>query len=94
MEDVEEGQDWEVVVDFRPNSEFELQNFYNQLEKMGTSIQVGEGEGMYRMHIHTLWKSVMSPSTTSWGLGPSPRWPWKTCWHKWMISKARPAYQT
>lgn len=53
LEEVEEGQDWEVVVDFRPNSGFELQSFYAKLEQMGTSIQVGEGEGMYRMHIHT-----------------------------------------
>jgi len=53
LEDVEEGQDWEVVVDFRPESGFELREFYNQLETMGTSIQVGEGEGIYRMHIHT-----------------------------------------
>jgi len=54
MEVVEEGQDFEVVVDFYPNGEeFNLQKFYDKLEKMGTSIQVGEGEGMYRMHIHT-----------------------------------------
>lgn len=52
MEAVEEGQDYEVVVDFFPNSQFELRKFYNRLEEMGTSIQVGEGEGMYRMHIH------------------------------------------
>ncbi|HEY5902293.1 MAG TPA: hypothetical protein VIU39_07055, partial [Anaerolineales bacterium] len=42
----------EVVVDFFPNSQFELRKFYDRLEQMGTSIQVGEGEGMYRMHIH------------------------------------------
>jgi DAK2 domain fusion protein YloV len=53
MEEVEEGQDWEVVVDFRPGNGFELQAFYNRLEQIGTSIQVGEGEGIYRMHIHT-----------------------------------------
>lgn len=53
MEDVEEGQDWEVVVDFRPGNGFELQTFYSRLEQIGTSIQVGEGEGLYRMHIHT-----------------------------------------
>ncbi len=53
MEDVEEGQDWEVVVDFRPSNGFELQTFYSRLEQIGTSIQVGEGEGIYRMHIHT-----------------------------------------
>lgn len=53
MEEVEEGQDWEVVVDFRPGSGFDLQSFYSRLEQIGTSIQVGEGEGIYRMHIHT-----------------------------------------
>jgi hypothetical protein len=52
LEDVEEGQDYEVVVDFLPSDDFNLQNFYGRLQEMGTSIQVGEGEGMYRMHIH------------------------------------------
>ncbi|MCL4257343.1 MAG: DAK2 domain-containing protein [Anaerolineales bacterium] len=52
LEAVEEGQDYEVVVDFRPNGELTLPAFYAELEKMGTSIQVGEGEGMFRMHIH------------------------------------------
>ncbi len=52
MQEVEEGQDYEVVVDFLPSSDFDLQKFYGHLEQMGTSIQVGEGEGMYRMHIH------------------------------------------
>jgi len=52
MQGVEEGQDYEVVVDFYPDDRFELQKFYGRLEEMGTSIQVGEGEGMYRMHIH------------------------------------------
>jgi uncharacterized protein len=61
MEEVEEGQDWEVVVDFRPNNGFELQLFYTKLEEMGTSIQVGEGEGMYRMHIHTLLEKRYEP---------------------------------
>ncbi len=48
----EPGQDWEVVVDFEPEQDFDLQAFYGRLDEMGTSIQVGEGEGMYRMHIH------------------------------------------
>jgi len=52
LEEVEEGQDYEVVVDFMPSNNFDLQKFYGRLEEMGTSIQVGEGEGMYRMHIH------------------------------------------
>ncbi len=52
MESVEEGQDFEVVVDFRPSGGLNLNEFYSRLEEMGTSIQLGEGEGMYRMHIH------------------------------------------
>ncbi|MEJ2484878.1 MAG: DAK2 domain-containing protein [Anaerolineales bacterium] len=52
LEAIEEGQDFEVVVDFRPNGALNLNDFYTRLEAMGTSIQVGEGEGMYRMHIH------------------------------------------
>ncbi len=52
MHAVEEGQDFEVVVDFYPNDELELKPFYEALEEMGTSIQVGEGDGMFRMHIH------------------------------------------
>jgi hypothetical protein len=52
MEEVEEGQDYEVIVDFKPNGGLDLQKFYSDLEAMGTSIQVGEGSGMYRMHIH------------------------------------------
>jgi DAK2 domain fusion protein YloV len=52
LEEVEEGQDYEVIVDFIPNGELDLGSFYGKLEEMGTSIQVGEGEGMYRMHIH------------------------------------------
>lgn len=51
-ESIEAGQDFEVVVDFKPVSNFELSSFYNALEKIGTSIQVGEGEDLYRMHIH------------------------------------------
>lgn len=49
---VEAGQDWEVVVDFRPDGALDLDTFYTGLEEMGTSIQLGEGDGMYRMHIH------------------------------------------
>jgi DAK2 domain fusion protein YloV len=52
MEEIEEGQDVEVVIDFKPFKELDLQSFYQDLSTMGTSIQVGEGDGMYRMHIH------------------------------------------
>jgi DAK2 domain fusion protein YloV len=52
METIEPGQDYEVVIDFAPNSGFNLENYYEELTKIGTSIQVGEGDGIYRMHIH------------------------------------------
>ena len=69
MEDVEEGQDYEVVVDFMPSDNFELQKFYGRLEEMGTSIQVGEGEGMYRMHIHVPLEKRYEPIDYIMGLG-------------------------
>ncbi|MFQ5410044.1 MAG: DAK2 domain-containing protein [Anaerolineales bacterium] len=49
---IEPGQDWEVVVDFRPRSDLDLQSFYNRLELIGTSIQVGQGDDLLRVHIH------------------------------------------
>jgi dihydroxyacetone kinase-like predicted kinase len=69
MEDVEEGQDYEVVVDFMPADNFELQKFYGRLEEMGTSIQVGEGEGMYRMHIHVPLEKRYEPIDYIMGIG-------------------------
>jgi dihydroxyacetone kinase-like predicted kinase len=52
LDAVEEGQEVEVVIDFQPEGAFDLNSFYNDLTRIGTSIQVGEGDGMYRMHIH------------------------------------------
>lgn len=52
LEAVEEGQDVEVVVDFTTKEALNLESFYDDLSQIGTSIQVGEGDGMYRMHIH------------------------------------------
>jgi DAK2 domain fusion protein YloV len=69
MQEVEEGQDFEVVVDFYPQSELNLQSFYGKLEEMGTSIQVGEGEGMYRMHIHVPLENRYLPIDYIMGLG-------------------------
>jgi DAK2 domain fusion protein YloV len=69
MQEVEEGQDYEVVVDFFPNNDFELQRFYGKLEEMGTSIQVGEGEGMYRMHIHVPLEKRYEPIDYIMGIG-------------------------
>src|SRR5512138_94536 len=69
METVEEGQDYEVVVDFMPSNQFDLQKFYGRLEQMGTSIQVGEGEGMYRMHIHVPLEKRYEPIDYIMGIG-------------------------
>jgi DAK2 domain fusion protein YloV len=69
LEIVEEGQDYEVVVDFLPANDFDLQKFYGQLEQMGTSIQVGEGEGMYRMHIHVPLEKRYEPIDYIMGIG-------------------------
>jgi len=69
MQEVEEGQDFEVVVDFYPANELNLPTFYGKLEEMGTSIQVGEGEGMYRMHIHVPLENRYLPIDYIMGLG-------------------------
>jgi DAK2 domain fusion protein YloV len=60
-EAIEPGQDWEVIVDFRPDPPLDLQTFYNHLETLGTSIQVGEGDGLMRMHIHVPDKTEYEP---------------------------------
>jgi hypothetical protein len=69
MQEVEEGQDFEVVVDFYPEADLNLQSFYGRLEEMGTSIQVGEGDGMYRMHIHVPLENRYQPIDYIMGLG-------------------------
>ena len=58
---IEPGQDYEVVVDFKPEIPFNLEHFYRDLEKLGTSIQVGEGDGLYRMHIHVPTERLYEP---------------------------------
>jgi uncharacterized protein len=52
MESIEPGQDFELVIDFKPFQPLVLEKVYQELEEMGTSIQMGEGDGIYRMHIH------------------------------------------
>ncbi len=69
LEEVEEGQDYEVVVDFVPSGELDLHGFYGRLEEMGTSIQVGEGDGMYRMHIHVPTEKRYEPIDYIMGIG-------------------------
>jgi hypothetical protein len=61
LESIEPGQDYEVVVDFRPDVDLDLINFYSNLEDMGTSIQVGEGDGLYRLHIHVPTEKLYRP---------------------------------
>jgi DAK2 domain fusion protein YloV len=68
-EEIEPGQDFEVVVDFIPAQALDLNTFYAELEKMGTSIQLGEGEGMYRMHIHVPTENRNKPEDYIMGLG-------------------------
>jgi DAK2 domain fusion protein YloV len=61
MDTIEPGQDYEVVVDFRPSGPLDLILFYEHLEQLGTSIQLGEGDGIYRMHIHVPAETLYEP---------------------------------
>lgn len=69
MESVEPGQDYEVVVDFRPSAPLDLEKYYAGLSEIGTSIQVGEGDGMYRMHIHVPTEKRYEPIDYTMQLG-------------------------
>jgi DAK2 domain fusion protein YloV len=69
MENIEPGQDFEVVIDFRPQADLDLENMVNHLLDIGTSIQVGEGDGMYRMHIHVPTEKRYDPIDYIMGLG-------------------------
>jgi len=69
METVEPGQDYEVVIDFKPNNTLDLEAYYSGLSEIGTSIQVGEGDGMYRMHIHVPTENRYSPIDYTMTLG-------------------------
>jgi len=66
---IEPGQDFEVVIDFRPMNGFELRSYFDNLEEMGTSIQVGEGDGIYRMHIHVPTDKRYQPIDYTMSLG-------------------------
>ncbi len=69
IEAIEPGQDFEVVIDFRPANPLDLENFYNDLTNMGTSIQLGEGEGIYRLHIHVPTENRYQPIDYAMTLG-------------------------
>lgn len=49
---IEPGQDWEIILDFAPDQPLTMDSFYDALGEIGTSIQLGEGDGFYRLHIH------------------------------------------
>jgi len=68
-EAIEPGQDYEVVLDFQPDQPLDLEAFYGVLEDMGTSIQVGEGDGMYRLHIHVPTENRYKPIDYAMELG-------------------------
>ncbi len=69
LEMLEPGQDFEVVVDFKPDAPLDLIDFYQKLETMGTSIQVGEGDGIYRLHIHVPTEKRYQPIDYTMTLG-------------------------
>lgn len=66
---IEPGQDYEVIVDFVPKNELILAPFYDRLSDIGTSIQVGEGDGMFRMHIHVPTENIYAPINYIMGIG-------------------------
>lgn len=59
--EIEAGQDWEVVVDFRPDPNFDLPSFTKGLAEIGTSLQIAEGDSIIRMHIHVPDKDEYQP---------------------------------
>jgi DAK2 domain fusion protein YloV len=69
MESIEPGQDFEVVVDFHPHNVLDFEGFYRELETMGTSIQLGEGDGIYRLHIHVPTEKRYEPIDYTMSIG-------------------------
>lgn len=49
---VEEGQDWELVVDIALRDGAASADLRSLLEPMGTSLQIGDGDGICRAHLH------------------------------------------
>jgi uncharacterized protein len=69
MESIEPGQDYELVIDFKPSKTLELEKVYQDLEEMGTSIQMGEGDGIYRLHIHVPTENRYKPIDYTMSIG-------------------------
>jgi DAK2 domain fusion protein YloV len=69
LDSIEPGQDFEVVVDFHPKVDLNIIQLYEDLQRIGTSIQLGEGDGIYRMHIHVPTGSEYAPIEYTKSLG-------------------------
>ena len=69
LEAVDPGQEWEVVVDLQPYTDSILDIFYGKLESIGTSIQIGEGDEMLRVHIHLPKDKRFEPITLAEDVG-------------------------
>jgi len=52
LTELEEGQDWEVVVDIRLRDGACTHDLQGLLDPIGTSLQIGEGDGVCRVHVH------------------------------------------
>jgi len=69
LEAVDSSQEWEVVVDLQPYEESILDIFYGKLESIGTSIQIGEGDEVLRIHIHLPKDKRFEPITLAEDVG-------------------------
>jgi dihydroxyacetone kinase-like predicted kinase len=46
------GQDWEIVVDITLGEGHTMADLQSLLDPIGTSLQIGDGDGMCRVHVH------------------------------------------
>jgi len=69
LEAVDPSQEWEVVVDLQPYEDAMLDIFYAKLESVGTSIQIGEGEDVLKVHIHLRKDKRFEPITLAEDVG-------------------------
>lgn len=69
LEAVDPSQEWEVVVDLQPYEDAMLDIFYAKLESVGTSIQIGEGADVLKVHIHLRKDKRFEPITLAEDVG-------------------------
>ncbi|HCU98527.1 MAG TPA: hypothetical protein DGM69_04195 [Chloroflexi bacterium] len=58
---IDPNQEWEVVIDLEPKEDALLDIFYGKLESLGTSIQIGQGDDLMKVHIHLPTKNRFEP---------------------------------